>query len=80
MRVTRMGGRHYELDDLTARHDPGGRPYYWLGGGKRVDMPDNGSDVGAILNGYVSITPITLDMTAYSFVDDLKEWELGVGE
>lgn len=78
--ITRLGGRHYELSELAARHDPSGQPYYWLGGGKRVDMPDNGSDVGAVLNAAISITPITLDMTAYAFIDGLKDWELpGVG-
>ena len=78
--MTRMGGRHYESDELTARHDPSGRPYYWLGGGKRIDMPDNGSDVGAILNGYVSVTPLSLDMTAYSFVDPLTDWGLEIDD
>ncbi len=76
MHVTRLGGRHYESSQLVARHDPGGRPYYWLGGGKRVDAADDGSDVGAILNGHISLTPITLDMTAYTYINALQEWDL----
>ena len=78
MHVTRLGGRHYESSELVARHDPGGRPYYWLGGGKRVDAADDGSDVGAILNGHISLTPITLDMTAYTYINALQEWDLPV--
>jgi 5'-nucleotidase len=76
MHVTRLGGRHYESSELIARHDPWGRPYYWLGGGKRVDAADDGSDVGAILNGHISLTPITLDMTAYKYINALQGWDL----
>ncbi|MEZ4862026.1 MAG: 5'/3'-nucleotidase SurE [Caldilineaceae bacterium] len=72
--VTRMGKRRYE-DVLIRREDPFGRPYYWLGGANPIDLPDDGTDVGAIANGYVSITPISLDMTDYTFLKDLTQWK-----
>lgn len=74
LHITRMGGRHYETTELVERADPRGRPYYWLGGNAPIDKPDDGSDVGAILNGFVSVTPVTLDMTNYGFLQTLHDW------
>jgi 5'-nucleotidase len=73
---TRMGQRHYPDDKLLERQDPYGRPYYWLGGGLPKDALDDGTDVGAVANGYVSVTPITLDLTHYEFLAELKDWDL----
>jgi 5'-nucleotidase len=73
---TRIGSRHYPAGELIRREDPFGRPYYWLGGGAPVDVLDDGTDVGAVANGYVSVTPVTLDMTSYSFLPELSRWEL----
>src|SRR4051794_39260161 len=55
--VTRMGQRDYPGDTLIERQDPYGRPYYWLGGGMPLDALDDGTDVGAVANGFVSVTP-----------------------
>ncbi|GIV77268.1 MAG: 5'-nucleotidase SurE [Litorilinea sp.] len=76
--ITRMGSRHYPATELIAREDPWGRPYYWLGGSGPVDVADDGTDVGAVKHGYISITPITLDMTDYTFLAELTRWDLGV--
>ena len=73
--VTRLGRRVYR-DELVSRKDPRGRPYYWIGGKPPSGVPDRGTDIGAIVNGYVSITPIHLDMTAYHFREDLRRWDL----
>jgi 5'-nucleotidase len=78
LHITRMGSRNYPADELLRRDDPYGRPYYWLGGGAPVDQPDDGTDVGAIKHGFVSVTPITLDMTHYAFLHDLAAWQLGL--
>jgi 5'-nucleotidase len=72
--VTRMGNRHYPTDELLERHDPWGKPYYWLGGAGAVDDAYNGSDTAAVRNGFVSITPVTLDMTNHDFLTDLSQW------
>lgn len=75
VQLTRMGERVYN-DALDARIDPRGRPYYWIGGSAPTGIPDDGTDVGALHNGYISITPIQMDMTAYRFMETLKEWNI----
>lgn len=74
MRITRMGNRHYPADELIERHDPWGRPYYWLGGARPVDDEDDGSDAASVNSGFVSLTPVSLDMTNYDFMQELTEW------
>lgn len=64
MQITRMGLRVYH-DKLDKRVDPRGRPYYWTIGGSPSGIPEPGTDVGALADGYVSLTPIQLDMTDY---------------
>jgi 5'-nucleotidase len=64
VRATRLGERIYP-DGVLVRHDPRGREYYWLGSDSF--MPQNqlieGSDTEAIAKGYVSVTPLSLEMT-----------------
>jgi len=71
--ITTQGPRQY-VDRVEKRVDPLGRPYYWLGGSLAEEArgAEVGTDVRAIADGYVSITPIHLDMTAYGLVDDLR--------
>jgi 5'-nucleotidase len=73
--VTRLGNRKYD-DKLTRREDPFGRAYYWMAAPLPTDMPDDGTDVGAIANNFVSVTPISLDMTAHPAVTALRGWGL----
>lgn len=72
--MTRMGHRRYPPGELIRRHDPAGKPYYWLGGEAPVDQLDDGTDVGAVAAGFVSVTPVTLDMTDYAFLRELTAW------
>lgn len=72
--VTRQGLRLYR-DALDKRVDPRGRPYYWIGGEHPSGVPDEGTDIGAVERGYVSITPLQLDLTAYSKLEGLQSWE-----
>jgi 5'-nucleotidase len=72
--VTRQGLRVYH-DKLDARLDPRNRPYYWIGGDVPTGVPEEGTDIGALAGGYVSITPLQLDLTAYSALDVLKSWK-----
>lgn len=73
VQITRMGTRVYH-DELDARIDPRGRPYYWIGGAAPTGIPDDGTDVGALSHGYISVTPIQMDMTAYHFMETLQTW------
>ena len=73
MRLTRMGLRVYH-DKLDQRTDPRGRPYYWIIGDSPTGVPERGSDIGVVSEGYVSITPLQLDLTAYQILPDLSHW------
>jgi len=72
--VTRQGLRVYR-DALDRRVDPRGHPYYWIGGEPPGGVDEEGTDVGALLAGYVSVTPLQLDMTNYRAMEVLKSWE-----
>jgi 5'-nucleotidase len=72
--VTRQGLRVYR-DALDARRDPRGRPYYWIGGDFPTGIPEEGTDYGALKAGYVSITPLQLDLTAWEVMEEMKKWE-----
>ncbi|MDD3748533.1 MAG: 5'/3'-nucleotidase SurE, partial [Candidatus Bipolaricaulis anaerobius] len=61
-----------------------GRSYYWLAGEMLSSPPagEEDTDVWAVLSGYVSITPLHLDLTAYAVLNKLRRWEeeIGVGD
>ena len=67
-------GRRKIADNLSERIDPRGRPYYWIGPMREEDAaaspPD--TDLGAIGEGKVSLTPINLDLTNFQALDALK--------
>ncbi len=72
--ITRQGLREYR-DELVQREDPRGRPYYWIGGEAPTGVPEMGTDIGALKEGYVSVTPLHLDLTAYQVMGTLRAWE-----
>jgi 5'-nucleotidase len=71
--LTRQGLRvyHSRLDERT---DPRGKSYYWIGGDAPTGVPERGTDVGALAEGFVSVTPLQLDLTAYRAITDLNTW------
>lgn len=75
IRITKAGKRRY-MGSLEKRSDPTGRDYYWLGGDQPVDSLDEGTDVKAIADDYISITPIHLDLTDYSALESIHSWGL----
>jgi len=74
IKITRQGLRVYR-DRLDSRTDPRGVPYYWIGGEAPTGVPEEGTDFGALSDGYVSITPLQLDMTAYEAMEVLRTWD-----
>ncbi len=72
--VTRQGLRVYR-DELDRRLDPRGRPYYWIGGLAPTGVDEPGTDFGALRAGYVSITPLQLDLTAREAMERLTQWK-----
>jgi len=73
-RITRQGLRMYH-DIIVKREDPRGTPYYWIGGDAPTGLVEAGTDIGALSECYISITPLSLDMTAYSFKETLQNWD-----
>lgn len=75
IQVTRLGRRIYR-DVLIRREDPKGRPYYWIGGEPPAGEPIPGTDIGALAAGYISVTPLNLDMTDQAQAARLAAWNL----
>ncbi|MCZ7571738.1 MAG: 5'/3'-nucleotidase SurE [Ardenticatenaceae bacterium] len=74
--ITRLGMRVYR-DELVRRQDPRGRAYYWIGGeAPSGDVERVGTDIWAVAHGYISVTPIRLDMTAPDLLPILESWNL----
>lgn len=63
VRVTEQGFRDYGHIRIDARVDPRGFPYYWFGYGREVETPGHRTDLEALHDGYVSVTPLHLDLT-----------------
>jgi 5'-nucleotidase len=74
VRITRQGKRIYG-DAIVEKRDPRGRKYYWIGGNdlSREDVP--GSDLEAVEENCISVTPLHLDMTNYSSMRFLRRWK-----
>jgi len=75
VQITRLGRRLYR-DALIRRTDPRGKSYYWIGGEVPAGIPQTGTDIGALAEGYISITPILLDLTDYAKLPFLRTWDL----
>ncbi len=76
-KMVAMGQRVYE-DRLEYREDPWGRPYYWQGGVVVMDTTQTGTDVAAVSEGFVSITPVHLDWTNHDLVSELDAYSRGL--
>ncbi|NCB57054.1 MAG: 5'/3'-nucleotidase SurE [Gammaproteobacteria bacterium] len=76
IKVTRLGNRH-RGEKMIVMQDPRGKPVYWIGPPGEKQDAGEGTDFHAIEQGYVSITPLQVDMTAYGSVSELTTW---VGE
>ncbi|MCC6446094.1 MAG: 5'/3'-nucleotidase SurE [Armatimonadetes bacterium] len=75
--VTRLGERRYP-SEISIREDPNGRTYYWLGGNVPEDVLDEGTDVKAIQDGLISVTPLKMDLTEYPLLSRLEGWNLSL--
>ncbi|HXG50578.1 MAG TPA: 5'/3'-nucleotidase SurE [candidate division Zixibacteria bacterium] len=67
--LTRMGKRHYS-ETIVERVDPRGAKYYWIGGDDLGFARDEGTDCVAVDQGYVSVTPLQVDLTNYKLLQD----------
>jgi 5'-nucleotidase len=74
IRVTRQGDSSY-VEDFAVRKDPRNKPYYWLAGVYKMTDTEEDTDAWALEHGYVSVTPISFDMTAYEVIPKLSTWD-----
>lgn len=75
VRVTRLARRVY-TDSITRALDPSGREYFWIGGGGVEWAAPEGTDFHAVDNGFVSVTPLHLDLTNHALLADVESWGL----
>ena len=73
IQATRQARSRWE-ESFSERMDPHDQPYYWLAGTfVNLDKGEN-TDLGAIDEGFVSVTPIHYDLTSYDFLEKLTDW------
>ena len=77
VQVTRLGRRVY-TDSITRALDPNGREYFWIGGGGVSWAADDGTDFRAVEQGFVSVTPLHLDLTNHRLLAEVERWDLHV--
>jgi 5'-nucleotidase len=74
VKLTRLGRRLYS-EKVVERRDPRGRRYFWIGVGPPAWEAGEDTDYAAVHAGYVSVTPLVLDLTDYPGLRGLKDWE-----
>lgn len=77
MKVTHLGKRRYS-DSIARGNDPMGKEYFWIGGGVANWEGGDDSDFGAVDEGYVSVTPLHLDLTNYGLLEEIRRWDLAL--
>ena len=75
LRVTVQAKRNH-ITSVTERHDPKGRPYYWIEEGQNEWQPHDRSDYQAVRDGYVSVTPLQPDLTAHDLLSAVEDLSL----
>ncbi|HEX7120805.1 MAG TPA: 5'/3'-nucleotidase SurE, partial [Gemmatimonadaceae bacterium] len=73
IKVTNLGNRVFH-EEIATMKDPWGREIYWIGGGHVTWSGGADSDFRAVRDGYVSITPLHVDMTNYDLLESVRSW------
>ncbi|HEU5466510.1 MAG TPA: 5'/3'-nucleotidase SurE [Gemmatimonadales bacterium] len=76
VKVTHLGSRVFH-EEIARMKDPWGRDIFWIGGGHVTWSGGADSDFQAVRDGYISVTPLHVDMTNYRLLDDVRSWKLG---
>jgi 5'-nucleotidase len=76
IRVTTLGKRVFS-ESITETKDPWNRKMYWIGGGHITWSGGEDSDFKAIADGFISVTPLHVDLTNYRLLKDVGSWQLG---
>jgi 5'-nucleotidase len=77
VRVTTLGKRIYS-ESLTKMKDPWGRDIWWIGGGQLSWSGREDSDFQAVEDGFISVTPLHVDITNYRLLETVRGWDLRV--
>jgi 5'-nucleotidase len=72
IKLTKLGKRKYQ-PDIIEKVNPRGEKYYWIGNGNPLCLGDENTDIRAVENGFISITPLKLDLTDYQALKYLKK-------
>ncbi len=72
-RITRLGARH-KSEGVVKSSDPRGEPIFWVGPPGDEQDAGEGTDFFAVRNGFVSITPLQIDLTRYDSLQKLDDW------
>jgi 5'/3'-nucleotidase len=73
IKVTRLGNRH-RSEAVIRAEDPKGRPVYWVGPAGAGQDAGPGTDFHAIADGFISVTPLTVDLTNHAALDNVRTW------
>ncbi|MGH7307452.1 MAG: 5'/3'-nucleotidase SurE [Candidatus Rokuibacteriota bacterium] len=73
VRVTRLGHRVY-TEKIVEQQDPRGRTHYWIGGSEPRWEALEGTDMAAIHDGFVAVSPVHLDLTAHRALGQMTDW------
>ena len=73
IKITRLGNRH-RSEAVIRAEDPRGRPVYWVGPAGAGQEAGPGTDFHAIAEGFVSVTPLTVDLTNHAALDGVRTW------
>ena len=71
--VTRLGKRH-KAESVVKTTNPRGQVVYWVGAAGLAQDAGEGTDFHAVANGFVSITPLQMDLTRFSQMDSVNTW------
>ena len=75
-KITTQGRWIHNGSAVIEKTDPRGKKYYWIGGGQLVFDERGDTDFEAVSKGFISITPLHLDLTHYPSIPLLKKWKL----
>ena len=75
IKVTSLGQRRF-AESITRAKDPSGREYFWISGGVAKWSGAQDSDFQAVEDGFVSVTPLHLDLTNYELLEEIRGWDL----
>jgi len=76
IKVTNLGSRVFH-EEIARMKDPWGREIYWIGGGHVTWSGGAESDFRAVRDGFISVTPLHVDLTNYELIEVLQSWSLG---